>query len=199
MNGVAEAVPPNGVDSSTGLLGRALPVLAAILAAALLCAAPSRAQDGEATCEVPDNVVLRGSAGTFIFTRDDGHSAPLVLEELGLWTKAIWTLRAFAPGLARDEVGIHLYSSDDAQFLADYDDIDQVRIVRFFVACEGARGYTVAPARVSRGDDGDGTGPGSAPEAATAFLGLTIAPQGTKPKATLKGQLSVFDAARAIH
>ena len=199
MNGAATAVAPHDMKSSSGLLDRALAVVAAVLAAALLCAAPSRAQDGEATCEVPETVVLRGSAGTFTFTRDDGPSTTRVLEELGLWTKAIWTLRVFAPGLARDEVGIHLYSSDNAQFLADYADVDQVRIVRFFVACEGERGYTVAPARVSRSDNGPGIGAGPAPEGATAYLGLTIAPQGTKPNATLKGQLSAFDAAPAIH
>ena len=197
MNGASATVAANEMKSSSGLLDRALAVIAAIVAAALLCAASSRAEDGEATCDVPETVVLRGSAGSFTFTRDGGPNSTHVLEELGLWTKAIWTLRAFAPAVARDEVGIHLYASDNAQFLADYTDVDQIRIVRFFVACEGKRGYTVAPASVSRNSDDAGIG-AAAPEAATAYLGLTIAPQGTKPKATLKGQLSAFDAAQAI-
>ena len=64
---------------------------AALLAATLLHAAPSRADDGDATCEVPEMVVLRGSAGAVTFTRAGAH------------------------GTARDEVAIHLYPQEEAR------------------------------------------------------------------------------------
>ena len=170
----------------------------ALLAAVLLHAAPARADDGEATCEVPDTVVLGGSAGTVTFTRDGAHGNARVLEALDVWTKAKWTLRIFAPRLARDEVAVHIYPEKDAKFLADYDDIDRVEIVRFFVACASENGYTVAPARVSRSEDDEGTETGPGDPRTTAYLGMTIAPEGRTPQATLEGELSAFGPTQAL-
>lgn len=171
---------------------------AALLAATLLHAAPARAEHGDATCEVPETMVLRGSAGAVTLTRAGAHGTARVLEALDVWTTAKWTLRLFAPGLARDEVAIHLYPQEEAQFLADYDDVDRVRTVRFFVACASEHGYTVAPARVSRSDDDEGTKTELADRRTTAYLGMTIAPEGTMPQATLKGELSAFGPTHAI-
>ena len=131
-------------------------------------------------------------------TRAGTHGTARVLEALDVWTRAKWALRLFAPGLARDEVAIHLYPEEEARFLADYDDIDRVEVVRFFVACASEHGYTVAPARVSRGEDDEGTGTELADPRTTAYLGMTNAPEGRMPLATVVGELSAFDTTQAL-
>ena len=90
-------------------------------------------------------------------TRDSVPGTARVLKELDTWTKVRWMLRVFAPGLVRDELAVHVHSSEAAKYLADYHDIERVELVRFFLFCASAHGYTVAPARDSRTEDDVGT------------------------------------------
>ena len=188
---VANTKTPNG------LADRAPAGAAALLVVALLSAAPSRAQEREVPCEVPESVVLGASTGTVTLTRDHASGPARVLDALDPWTKVRWVLRVFAPPLARDEVAVHIYPRDGAAFLAD-DDIERVRLVRFFVACASEHGYAVAPARLSRSDEDEGTQAVHADRGPTSYVGLTLAPRGTTPQATLKGALSAFATAPAL-
>ena len=52
--------------------------------------------------------------------------------------------------------------------------------------------------QVSRGEDDEGTGTELADPPATAYLGMTIAPEGRMPHATLVGELSAFDTTQAF-
>ena len=192
MNGagvVANTKSPNG------LADRASAGAAALLVGALLSAAPASAQERDVPCEVPESVVL--GAGTVTVTRDHASGPARVLDALDPWTKVRWVFRLFVAPLARDEVAVHIYPRDAAAFLADYGDIERVRLVRFFVACAGEHGYAVAPARVARSDDDEGREAVPAGRA-TSYVGLTIAPRGTTPQATLRGALSAFAGARAL-
>ena len=188
---MANTKPPNG------MAGRAPAGAAALLVAALLSAAPASAQEREVPCEVPESVVLGAGAGTVTVTRDHASGPARVLHALDPWTKVRWVFRLFVPPLARDEVAVHIYPRDRAAFLADYRDIERVELVRFFVACASRHGYAVAPARVARSDDDEGREAVPAGRA-TSYVGLTIAPRGTTPQATLRGALSAFAGARAL-
>lgn len=188
----------NHMKTSNGWADRVPAGAAALLVAALLSAAPASAQEREVPCEVPESMVLGAGAGTVTFTRDHASGPARVLDALDTWTKVRWVLRVFAPPLARDEVAVHIYLRDRAAFLADYDDIGRVELVRFFVACASRHGYTVAPAQVARSENDEGREAVPAGRGATPCVGLTIAPRGTTPQATLKGTLSAFAGARAL-
>ena len=177
----------------------------------MLCATSAPAVDTAKACPLSDTIVLTTDAGTVTF-EPIAPSDALVLGELDLWTKAKWTVRPFVPALARGEVGIHLYPRDNADFLTKYKDIDSIGTVRFFIACETEEGYKVVPASVLRFEnredadtwlnqrdaktDVDAKKDGSSPlldRYTRPYLGLTIAPQETNRKVTLKGDLSSFN------
>ena len=94
----------------------------------------------------------------------------------------------------RGEVAIHLYPARETAFLSQYDDVDSIDTVKFFLACKADAGYFAIPAKISRVEQ-QGAGETALNEEESGwdgFVGMTIAPEGTKPELALHANLYDF-------
>ena len=82
-----------------------------------------------------------------------------------------WAASVLFPWLRGRDIAIFLYPSTEADFLANFDDIDTVQSVKFFLACREDDGFRTVPAtaaRFTRNSSRDEE------QSSRHFIGLTI-------------------------
>lgn len=142
------------------------------LAGSLVIGSEAGAQPVD-TCRIPDRVRVGAGATLVEFTATVGPEGQEVLHKPTRLREVKWAASLLFPWLRGRDIAIFLYPSEEAQFLANYEDIATVPNVRFYLACREGDGFRTVPARAARVSRDDA---GSAPEMRNqhAFIGLTI-------------------------
>lgn len=161
------------------------------IAGILIASLPSGAADRE-PCAIPHSFVFGDRENQLRFEADTENGRESTLEQIDLLTKLKWSFAPLIPGLATGEVRIHLYDAQNSGFLAEYEDIDNTRFVRFFLACENDGRYNAIPGTISRLPDHLPQNQNSLQEGWEGYVGMTFRPEDTTPDATLKGDLFAF-------
>ena len=170
-------------------------VIAGLAMCLLIC--PDRARASEhSDCKFPSRIVLGTSGNVLLFKRNE-KVEPILLDELNIWTKGKWVLGFWTPKWWAGEVGIHLYPWRQSNFLTKYEDIDTTDTVQFFAACKAGKQYSTIPGTFAKAGDLD-VKKSNAIKDWNGYLGMTIAPEGTKPALTLKGDLFEFGSAKEL-
>ena len=88
-----------------------------------------------------------------------------------------------------------LYPVRETAFLSQYDDIDSIDIVKFFLVCKANGGYSAIPAKISKVEQKEATETASNEEGSEwdGFVGMTITPEGTTPELALQANLYDFE------
>ena len=146
---------------------------------------------GHLDCKLPDKIALGNSENVLLFEKS-GKGKPLLLDKLDILTKGKWFLGLWTPGLWSGEVGIYLYPWNQSAFLTTYDDVDTTNVVQFFAACKTGKQYVTIPGTFTKSGD-SGVESLNAMKNWNGYLGMTLAPEGTEPVLTLKGDLLEFE------
>ena len=143
-------------------------------------------------CSFPESFVFGTPENRLVFKADgkSGQEAPL--ERIDFLTKVKWSLGLLIPGLTRGDVSVHLYDAQKSGFLAEYDDIDKTKFVRFFFARECDGEYRAIPGTISKFSDKSTQGTELAQGNWEGYVGMTFRPKDTTPDVTLKGDLFAF-------
>ena len=171
-------------------------VMAAGLAVMLLICPSLLSASGHSDCKLPDKIAL-GNSGNMLLFEKSGKGEPMLLDEIDIFTKGKWFLWLWTPRLWSGEVGIYLYPWNQSAFLVTYKDVDTTNVVQFFAACKAGKQYATIPGTFMKPGDWDVEN-WNAMKNWSGYLGMTLAPEGTEPVLTLKGDLTEFGISEEI-
>ena len=145
------------------------------LAGSLFFATEAGAQEA-IPCEVPNRIIVGTGDTSVEFTATTEQAGQMVLHRPSRLREVKWAASVVFPWLRGRDIAIFLHPLATAHFLADYEDIDTIRNVRFFLACREGDGFRTVPATVLRVSSNDDV---AAEEHAenenqNVFVGLTI-------------------------
>lgn len=148
------------------------------------------------TCTPPSSLTTTGSGQQIEFEANSTDGRRASLDEIDFWAKLGWSAPPILPGLASQNVKIHLYNVEAANSLAEYDDIDRAVLVRFFLVCEDGDQYAAIPATVSTRSNAETVAQSQSGSENTTdsngtnrYVGMTIRLENIEPTHTLKGDL----------
>ena len=167
---------------------------AASLTLALLMHTTPVMAETSTTCELPETVIAGDQRRPLRVDADRTHSRAQALDPLNEWTRWKWAFGLLSPHMWRGEVAIHLYPVRKTAFLSQYDDVDSVDIVKFFLACKAEGRYRAIPAKISKMEEERATETALNEEGSEwdGFVGMTIAPEGTTPELAVHANLYDF-------
>ena len=165
--------------------------LMAGLAVLLFAVNTSSAVEGESACAPPESLIIENSKGMFKLEADQ-NGQKTALEEIDFLTKLRWFFVSLIRDLEGREVKIHLFNQQDSEFLDGYENIEDTKIVKFFLVCEDNGEYIAVPGSISKLSVSSMTQEPSQGDWNQEYLGMTFRPKDTTPYATLRGDFSAF-------
>ena len=138
------------------------------------------------SCTLPESLVFGNSEKLLKFKAHENRQE-VILGEVGFLAKLKGALAILIPGLMVGEIKIHLYDVQKAGFLARYDDIENTKHVKFFLACNDGDKYKVISGTVERGVENQ-----PRDNSWSGYIGMTALLNDQTPDITLRANLNDF-------